>query len=196
MIDEKKIKELKPDRGLELFPDEFIPHTHLVQKLSSGLLKRRGNPYNGRRFESDIQYNLYPDLFPVKFHELIKEAITCFSEIEKDSNYVIDFNYYHTFLPSEKICKLDVVGCWLAIRFRINYSIDVIPKLFPLHIASKLLAIQFFFEGELQKALQHYKIELPEDFPPKIVIPDYKVDPSTFKEFVHSWVKKLKDNDL
>lgn len=196
MVDEKKIKEIKPDRGLELFPDEFIPHTHLIQKLGKGLLKRRGNPHNGRRFESDIQYNSYPDIFPNKFHALIQEAITCFCEIEKDSNYVIDFNYYHTFLPSEKVCKLDVVGCWLAVRYRINYSIDIIPKLFPLHIAGKLLSIQYFFEGDLQKALQSFKIELPEDFPPKIIIPDYKTEPSAFKEVVHSWVKKLKDAGL
>lgn len=196
MVSENYLSELKRDRGIELFPDEFIPHTVLIQRLSQSLFKKRTNPTNGRRFESDIQYNLYPEILPKKLHQLINNCLICINEIEKTPNYKIDNNFYHSFSLIDKICYLDFVGCLIAIRYRIHYTIEVMPKLFPLHIASKFEALELFFSGELKKAVEMLLQELPEELPEKIKLPDYFSNPNDFKTHVQHWQLKLQTLNL
>lgn len=193
---ETEVKILKKDPGSEIFPNEDHNSTLLIQKLSSNLMKKRVNPRNYRKFESDIQYFSYPDIFPNKLSELLFDSLLCLQAIEKMENYQINFSSFHSFFPFEKKCKVNLVGCLIAIRYRINYSLDVMPYLFPASISCKFQALARFEEGNLKEALAQLFSELPDDLPPRFKITSYKDSPESYKLELRSFIEKLEEFNL
>lgn len=186
-----KVKHENDERAAILFPQESSTHTDIITSLNKILARNRGIPKNSRRFESDLQYYSYPDIFPTKLSELLTEALICLKELESSENYKIDFSSYHMFDISSKRCCVDLIGCLISVRYRINYTLDVMPYLFPPSISLKFQAIQNFYSGKLEKALSLLHCDLPDEFSPEIEVPMYKDDSEKFKEFIEEWITKL-----
>jgi len=192
-MNREKAAKLKPDRAMELFPKEISEHSLLIQSLSKDISRRRLNPKNFRKFESDIQYSLYPDFFPKKLSLLLRESLICFEELENDDHYEFTLSSFHSVSPLNRCCCVDLVGCLMAVRYRFNYTLDVMPYLFLAPIASKFEAITLFSSGKLSLALSKLFFDLPDDFPPVIEVPS---DKTRFKEFVKIWISKLEQYNL
>ncbi len=197
MLSDTEIKNLKKDSGMELFPYELDKHSLLLQKLSLELMKKRGNPKNYRKFESDIKYNAYPDIFPSTLSELLQEGLTCVEYLEAKEEYEINFSFFHTFKPLQKKCYVNMIGALIAVRFRINYSWDVLPFLFPADVSSKFQALSLLEEGKLEEALKMLFKTLPDSLPPKItpLVYDNK-EPEKCKEGIKKLILKLKESNL
>ncbi len=141
---------------------------------------------------------------PNKPSQLIKLALTDLETVEKNPRYEIDMERWHE--PwiermdsdghREYICHVCLAGAVLANTFKEDYHKNFDPYHFSPEVKTKLIAIDYLRQGEIEDAFDRLQLELPQSMMRSIDIRDYHANKDGFKVDMLALATNLEEYNL